>query len=557
MAATAVAADAVEWSACGKYWYDGEAADAAAAFFPDHLRLTDAEWAGTPFVLAEWQAERIIRPAFGWKRRNGTRRYRRVIVWIPRKNGKTELAAGVSLLTLMGDGEMGGQVFSIATDKDQASLVFAKAQTMVGLSETLKHHLTCFKPSIYCAELNASFKPLSGKAGGKHGLSPSGIIGDEVHEWESGDLYTFVHQGTGARRQPLEFLISTAGKKSGFGWELWDECQRILSGESEDEETLVVVFAADPEDDWTDEATWRKANPNLGISPKLEYLRAECQKARQLPRLENDFKRYHLNMWTEQAVRWLPLEAWDRCGLADPATEPVRDGQRRIVNGRWSDLEASLATRRCFAGLDLSTSRDLTAWVLVFPPEDEGGRWIWLPRVFMPEANIAERVKRDKAPYDLWVKSGAMIPTPGNVTDYGRMKAQIFADCERFRVEAIAVDRWNATQLVVELQEEDLPVTLFGQGYASMSAPSKELERQVIGGLIDHGGHPALRWCAGNVAIETDAAENIKPTKAKSTERIDPLVAGIMGLGVAMGTEVERESVYESRGLAEIDIDFI
>jgi phage terminase large subunit-like protein len=547
--ATAIAAAAVDWSPCGKYWYDAEAADAAASFFPEYLRLTDAEWAGRPFVLAQFQEMEIIRPAFGWKRRDGTRRYRRVIVWIPRKNGKTELAAGVSLLALMGDGEMGGQAYSIATDKDQAKIVFDKATIMVGYSEPLKKHLTCFKPSIFCAELNASFKPLSGSPKGKHGLSPSFFVGDEVHEWESGDLYTFVHQGTGARRQPLEFLISTAGKKDGYGWELWNECQDILNGESEDEETLVVIFAADAEDDWTDEATWRKANPNLGVSPKLDYLKAECAKARRLPRLENAFKQYHLNMWSEQAVRWLPLEDWDKCGLADITAEPVRDGQRRIVNDRWKTLHESLRTRRCYAGLDLSTSRDLTAWVLVFPPEEEGGRWIWLPRIFMPEANIEDRVKRDKAPYDLWIKSGALIQTPGNVTDYGRMKAQIFADCETFKVEQIAIDRWNATQLAVELQDEALPVTLFGQGYASMSAPSKELERQILGGLIDHGGHPALRWCAGNVAVETDAAENIKPTKAKSTERIDPLVAGIMGLGVAMaGSTDDAAALIASLG---------
>jgi phage terminase large subunit-like protein len=537
--ATAAAAVEVERSACGKYWYDVAAAEAAASFFPDYLRLTDAEWAGRPFILANWQADRIIRPAFGWRRLDGTRRYRRVIVWIPRKNGKTELAAGVSLLGLIGDGEMGGQGYSIATDKNQASIVFDKATTMVNLSDPLKRHLTCFKPSIYCAELNASFKPLSGKPKGKHGLSPSIVVGDEVHEWENGDLYTFVHQGTGARRQPLEFLISTAGTKSGFGWELWDECQRILAGESEDEETLVVIFAADAEDDWTSEETWAKANPNLGISPKIDYLRAECAKAKQLPRLENDFKRYHLNIWTEQAVRWLPIEAWDRCGLDDPTGDVDRDGQRRVLNDRWRDLEEGLATRRAFAGLDLSSTRDLTAWVIVIPPEEEGGRWIWLPRVFMPMDNIAERVKRDKAPYDLWVKSGAMVPTPGNVTDYSAIKKQIFKDCETFKIEQIAVDRWNASQLTVELQDEGLPVTLFGQGYFSMSAPSKELERQVIGGLLDHGGHPALRWCAGNVAVETDPAENIKPTKAKSTERIDPLVAGIMGTGVAMASSNE------------------
>lgn len=534
---TIVAADAVEWSACGKYWFDEAAAAAAVGFFPKYLRHTEGEWAGRPFLLADWQERDIVRQAFGWKRRDGTRRYRRVIVWIPRKNGKTELAAGVSILALIGDGEMGGQVFSIATDKNQASIVFDKATTMVGMSDELKRDLECFKPSIYCPALNASFKPLSGRPKGKHGLSASGLVGDEVHEWDSDELYTFVHQSTAARRQPLEFLISTAGKKSGYGWELWEECQKILSGESTDEETLVVVYAADAEDDWKDEATWRKANPNLGVSPKLDYIRAECEKAKTSPRLENKFKNYHLNIWTEQAVRWLPLDAWDQCGLADKAEPLVRDAQRRIVNDRWRDFEAELRTRSCFAGLDLSSTRDLTAWVLVFPPKAPSGRWIWLPRIFMPAENIELRVRRDKAPYDLWLREGALIRTEGNVTDYQAIKRQIYADAERFRVEGIAIDRWNATQLATELQEEGLPVTLFGQGFASMSAPSKELERQVLGGELDHGGHPALRWCAGNVAVEEDAAENLKPTKAKSTERIDPIVAGLMGLGLAMSGE--------------------
>jgi phage terminase large subunit-like protein len=533
-----VAADAVEWSACGRFWFDEEAAAAAEAFFPRYLRHTEGEWAGRPFILADWQRADIVRPFFGWKRKDGTRRYRRCIVWIPRKNGKTELAAGVSILALIGDGEPGGQVYSIASDKDQASLVFNKAATMIASSDELRRDLECFKPSIYCPSLNAAFKPLSGRPQGKHGLSASGVLGDEVHEWPNDELYQFVHQSTAARRQPIEFLISTAGKKGGFGDELWQECQAILAGESTDDETLVVVYAAEPDDDWTLPEVWAKANPNLGISPKLEYITAECEKAKRSPRLENKFKNYHLNIWTEQAVRWLPLDAWDQCGLADPRAELVqRDGQRRIVNDRWKDLAESLRTRRCFAGLDLSSTRDLTAWVLVFPPEERGGRWIWIPRVFMPRESVDLRVKRDKAPYDLWLGAGAMIATEGNVTDYEAMKRQIYADAEAFKIEGIAIDRWNATQLSLDLQAEGLPVTLFGQGFASMSAPSKELERQVLGGELDHGGHPALRWCAGNVAVEEDAAENLKPTKAKSTERIDPIVAGIMGMGIAMSFE--------------------
>jgi phage terminase large subunit-like protein len=500
-----------------EYWYDEKAADAVVRFFANDLKLTDGQWAGQPFKLAPWQEQDIIRPLFGWKRKDGTRRYRRAIVWLPRKNGKTELAAGVSFIPLVLDGEPGAQVYSIAMSKDQASIVFKKAVAMVRQSSALSKVLECFKESIYCPELWARFEPLSGKADGKHGLSMSGLVGDEVHEWKDGDLYTFVHQSSGARRQPLEFLISTAGNRIGYGWELYNYCKQILDGTIDDPETLVVIYEADPEDDWTDPATWAKANPNFGISIKPEYLAAECQRAQNLPRLENDFKRYHLNIWTEQAVRWLPLDGWDRCkGALD-----------------WTRLEASLIGRRCFGGVDLSQTTDLTALVWVFPPETKDQAWAILPRFFVPEARIAERVARDRVPYDLWVKNGALATTPGNVVDYDFVKEQIRKDADRFKVEALGFDPWNAMQIMIQMQGEGLPVEQVRQGYLSLSGPSKELERLLLDTALVHGGHPILRWCAGNVAIETDAAGNIKPSKAKSTERIDGIAALVTALALA------------------------
>lgn len=516
----------------GEYWFDARAADRAAAFFPQHLRFTEGEWAGKPFVLEAWEEHDIVRPMFGWKREDGSRRYRVVYVWVPRKNGKTELAAGIALLILVGDGEMGGQVYSIAADKDQAKIVFNKAVAMVNWSEALSRSLTCFKTSIWCADLSAAFKPLSGTPEGKHGLNMSGLVGDEIHEWRDGRLYTFVHQSAAARRQPIEFLISTAGERSGYGWEAWDYCLKVKAGEIDDPETLVVIYAADPEDDWTDPAVWAKANPNLDLSVKREYLAAECQKARELPRLENDFKRYHLNIWTEQAVRWLPLEAWDECGHPPPALKSSAGA--RVANQRWQVLAEGLAGRYATAGVDLSATTDLTALVWTFPPEEEGGVWIVIPRFFMPESRIPERVRRDRVPYDEWARAGALTATPGNVADYAFVKHRLFADAEVFKAGKIAIDRWNATQMAVELQAEGLEVELFGQGYASMSEPSKELERLVLDRRIDHGGHPVLRWCARNVAIDTDPAGNIKPAKDKSTERIDGIVAAIMGIGVAI-----------------------
>lgn len=505
----------------GPHWFDEKAGSAAVAFFHDHLRFTEGEWAGKPFRLEGWQENDIIRPLFGWKRADGTRQFRRCIVWIPRKNGKTELAAGVSLLALIGDGELGGQVYSIAKDKDQARLVFSKAGAMVNLSPTLSSLLETFKPSIYCAQLNAAFKPLSGNASGKHGLSMSGLIGDEIHEWPNGDLYTFVHQSSVARRQPLEFLISTAGQRLGFGWETFEYCLKMQQGLIDDEETLVIIYAADPEADWTNEETWRAANPNYGVSVKPDYLRAECKRAQESPRHENDFKRYHLNIWTEQAVRWLQMERWRQ--LAGPTP--------------WEEMAESLRGRRCFGGVDLSQTTDLTASLLVFPPENEGERWKFLPRFFVPADNIEGRVRRDRVPYDKWARSGALIPTEGNVVDYDFVKASILSDAEMFQIERFGFDPFNATQLMIQLQDEGLPVEKVRQGFLTLSGPSKELERLLLAGAMEHGGHPILEWCASNVAVEMDAAGNIKPSKSKSTERIDGIAALVTALALAISHE--------------------
>lgn len=507
----------------GAYWYDQRAADAAVSFFHDHLRLTEGEWAGRPFELQSWQEHDIIRPLFGWKRADGTRQYRRAIVWVPRKNGKTELAAGVALLALLGDGELAGQVYSIAKDKDQARIVFNKAGAMVNLSPALSELLETFKPSIYCAELNASFKPLSGNPTGKHGLSMSGLIGDEIHEWSSGDLYTFVHQSSVARRQPIEFLISTAGQRIGFGWETWEYCLKVRDGVVDDSETLVVIYAAAADADWTAEATWKAANPNYGISVKPDYLRAECARAQESPRHENDFKRYHLNIWTEQAVRWLPMDRWRKL-----------TGQTH-----WSEMAEANAGRRCFGAVDLAATTDLAAELLVFPPDDQVAVWRFLPRFFVPSEAIANRVRRDRVPYDKWAREGALIATEGNVVDYDFIKAQILADAETFQIQRFGFDPFNATQIMIQLGQEGLPTEKIRQGMLTLSAPSKELERLLLSDMFEHGGHPILEWCASNVAIETDAAGNIKPSKCKSTERIDGIAALVSAMALALSQEDE------------------
>ncbi|MBI1405697.1 MAG: terminase large subunit [Caulobacter sp.] len=521
----------------GRFWFDERAAEKAAEFFPRHLRLTTGEWANKPFVLQPWQEHDIVRPLFGWKREDGTRRYRRCFVWVARKNGKTELAAGIALLMLLGDAEPAGEVYSIASEGDQARIVFEKAAMMVAYSASLSSLIECLKHSIYVPQLNASFKALSGKPQGKHGLNMSGLIGDEVHEWKSGDLYTFIHDSCGTRRQPLEVMISTAGVKGTHGEEVWKECEAILSGDIEDDETLVVVYAAGAEDDWKDEKTWRKANPNYGETVKVDSFLADFNRARQTPRLENDFKRYRLNMWTEQMVRWLPIDAVDDAGKAfgwDHCAGPVD----------WKALEARLAGKRCFGGLDLSAVQDLSALLWWFPVQEGLDTPALLARFWKPRDLLKEHGRRDRLPYEQWVRDGALLTTDGNVIDHEAIRRQVIADAEVFNVAhmgeppsadtgGIAIDRFDATETLVKLMGEGLPVVKYGQGFVSMSGPAKELERLVLANAFHHGGHPVLARHARAVAIQTDPAGNIKPAKDKSSQRIDGIVALCMALGIA------------------------
>jgi phage terminase large subunit-like protein len=523
----------------GVYWYEEHTADKAASFFPNHLVFTEGEWAGRPFVLEDWEEHDIVRPLFGWKRADGTRRYRRAFVWIARKNGKTELAAGISLLILMGDAELGGQVFSIASEKEQASIVFKKASNMAVRSPTLASRLECLKESIYSPALNASFRPLSGKPKGKHGLNMSGLVGDELHEWPDGDLYQFVHDSAGARRQPLEFMISTAGQKGSHGEEIFKECQAIVNGELDDPETMVVIYAPGLDDDWTLESTWRKANPNYGKTVKVEPFVADFNRARQLPRLENDFKRYRLNIWTDQAVRWLPIDAayddgrrygWDHCiGPID-----------------WKGLEAALKGKTCFGGLDLSSTSDLSALAWWFPIQDGLPIPAALARFFKPAELLKAHARRDRLPYERWHKENALIVTDGDVIDYAVIREQIYRDADAFKIAHIgnrerkpdegglAIDRWNATETAVKLRDEGLPVVLFKQDYGSMNAPSKELERLCLCNGFHHGGHPILREHAKAVAVKMSAdGAFIRPVKQNPTGRIDGIPALVNALGIA------------------------
>jgi phage terminase large subunit-like protein len=522
-------------------WYDKQAADAAVSFFSNYLRHTEAEWFGRPFHLEPWQEWDIIRPIFGWKRADGTRLIRQVLIIVPRKNGKTELAAGIALLVMLGDGEMGGQAYSMAVNKDQAAIVFEKAGVMVGCSERLREHLEVYKTSIFCPELMSSFKPLSKSPGSKHGFSPNFAIADELHEWPDGELHDVVHKGTAARRQPLEILITTAGEPGiGYGWELYEIAQNVLNGTVEDPTFLPIIYAADPEDDWTSPDTWKKANPNYGVSVKPDYLASEVAKAQGNERKISEFKRYHLNIWSDAVHEGVDLESWDACLKSK---KPVR-----------SVPLSALVGRRCFGAVDLSSVTDLTALCLVSPwPDNQGYDAWWM--FWIPTHKLSERVKRDRVPFDNWIADGWIIGTEGNVVDYDAIRAFITGAVEHplapekplveiVDLVEIAIDRWNATQITTQLTGDGVTVVPFGQGFASMSAPSKEFQRLVTSGTFNHMGNPVARWMATCTSFEADKRDNIapvKPDRKKHKKRIDGIVTAIMALGRAIAPREDQE----------------
>jgi phage terminase large subunit-like protein len=520
------------------YFFDEFAADRACAFFPRYLTHIKGRFAGRPFELEDWERD-IVREIFGWKRPDGTRRYRIVYIEIPRKNGKTTFAAGIGLLLLFADGETSAEVYSCANDKDQASICFIAGKMMAHRSPPLAERSMRHKHFMLFPRMGSAWRVLSSDTGNKDGLNASGVIFDEVHALRDRELADLMHTSTGARTQPLEVYITTAGTdRKSFCYELHERAQRVATGELVDPEFLGVIFAAGDSDDIGDPLTWAKANPSLGRAVSLEYMAAEAKRAKELPRYENVFKRLHLNIWTEQSVRWIPMAMWDACRI-----QPV--------------ALADLAGRDVFGGLDLSSTTDMTALALVAQSLDGRGFDVFL-RCWCPEENIKLRSRRDNVPYEQWAKESWLTPTEGNVVDYDKIRAEITganlplldeprdkpAIIEVVNLRELAIDRWNASQLTTQLTGDGVTVVPFGQGFASMSAPAKELEKLILGGALNHGGNPVLRWAAANVAVETDAAENIKPSKVKSHQRIDPVVALVMALGRAILARKDYGGLY-------------
>lgn len=502
-----------------------ERAGSRAIRFIEHLRHTKGKWAGKPLTLEGWE-KFIVGSLFGWKRPDGTRRYRRAYVEVARKNGKTTLAAGISLYMLTSDGEPRAEVYSVAAVRDQAKICFNDAK-QAALGSDLKKHIKVWAKAITQEETASTYQALSSDAGIHDGYSPSCVIVDEYHAHPNNEMFDVMVSGTGARRQPLMFIITTAGFNKNYPcYEFRKNAVNVLRGVTEDDSLFVAIFTMDEGDEWDDPKNWIKANPNLGVSVEAEYIAEQVHDAKNRPEAVRNVKTKHLNMWVDAEKTWILDEKWQLCkGDTDPE---------------------SLKGCTCWGGLDLANVSDMTAFVLIF---NENDRFQLLPFFWIPEDTLREKVKSSNASFDAWVSAGYVTMTPGNVTDYDFVQADILRICQMYDVQSIAYDRWNSSQTVIDLQNEGLNMSPFGQGYGSMSTPTKEFERLVLTQQIEHFGNPVLRWQLASVAIATDPAGNIKVDKRKSSQKVDGIVSAVEALAQLMTDMATGNNPYASRGL--------
>lgn len=449
------------------------------------------------------------------------------------KTHNSELAAAIALYLLYADNEPSAEVYGAACDRNQASIVFDVARQMVEMSPALMRRSkirTAGKRIINYR--NAGFyQVLSAETGTKHGLNVSGLVFDEIHAQPNRKLYDVLTKGSGdAREQPLFFIITTAGNdKNSICYELHTKALDLMAGRKKDSTFYPVVYGLEHEEDWKDEANWYKANPSLGHTIQIDRVREAYRNAVENPAEENVFKQLRLNIWTSASIRWIPEQVYDKGNL------PM---DRDALRGRL-----------CYGGLDLSSTSDITALVLAFPPRTEEEKYILLPFFWLPEDTLELRCRRDHVLYDVWQKQGFIQTTEGNVIHYGFIEKFIERLGETYHIREIAYDRWNATQMVQNLEDMGFTMVPFGQGFKDMSPPSKELFKLLMEGNIIHGGNPVLKWMAGNVVMRQDPAGNIKPDKEKSVEKIDGIVASIMALDRCIRNRTGSGSVYDERGV--------
>lgn len=513
-------------NALDKGWYFDRKAAQRAISFIERLKHTKGRWAGLRFKLEPWQ-QFIIWNIFGWKMADGTRRFRYAYVEIARKNGKTALSAGIGLYMLFADGESRPEVYSAATVKDQARICFSDAVEIVKATD-LKNYLTPYRNSIVYELKGGMMKPLSSDYGTHDGLNPSCGIIDEFHAHKDSGMFDVIKSAFGARKQPLMFIITTAGfNKAGACYAYRDNVIKILRGINEDDTLFGIIYTMDANEEWDNPQMWIKSNPNLGVSLFPNYLEDQVNDAKNRPEAVRNVMTKNVNLWVDAEKTWILDDAWMKC----VGTTEIED----------------LRGCECWGGLDLSNVSDITAFVLIFHEND---KFQLLPFFWIPEEKMMEKIRKENINYDLWVKAGFVKVTSGNVLDYEFVKADILQITEMYDLQSSAYDRWNSSQTIIDLQNEGMECNPFGQGYGSMSAPSKEFEKLVLSEKIEHFGNPVLRWMLSSTLIKTDPAGNIKPDKEKSVQKIDGIVASIMALGEWMTAQAEDDNdPYSKRGM--------
>ena len=513
------------------FYFDEKKALKAKQFIQGYLTHTKGELAKQPFLLEDWQYDEIIAPIFGWHRNDGSRKYRTAFIFLPRKNGKSNLAAAILLTLMFLDDEHGAEYYSAANDRDQAKLVFECCRMMIENNPKLNQYVEVFKNSIVYNAKGSYYKAISRESSTKHGFNTSAFVFDEIHAMRSSDenLWQILETSTGSRKSPLGVAITTSGfDRNSYCYKLYDYAKKVKSGDVIDHSFLPVIYEADPDDDIMSEETWKKANPGYGTIIKKDYLEREAIKAQTMPSYNAIFKRLHLNIWTQSHTQWLSHEQWAGCD--------------KIIS---DDI---LKQYPCYGGLDLASTRDLSSFALVWKIGDDLITKVW---IFLPEDKFYNRqYSNDGVDYQEWAEH--IDVTEGNVTDYNFIQKKILELADDWNIKSIAFDRWNASQLVINLTEEGLNMSPFGMGFKSLSAPSKEMESKVLTGNFVHFNNPVLRWQIGNVQMQIDAAGNCKPSKAKSTNKIDSVMSIIMAIGEQMYSEKESPSVYTDRGFLSI-----
>ena len=507
------------------YW-DAAAADHVCDFFSEMLQHTKGPLAGQPFHLTDWQAD-VVRTLFGWKRSDGTRRYRTAFMTLPRKNGKTTFVAAISLYMTLCMKEARAENYLAGADREQAGLAFASAAAMLRANSDLESHCKIIDSMKRIVYKGSFLRAIPANEEASHGFDVSFLCGDELHCWPNRKMYDVLRTGMGARPQPLCIWITTAGfDRESICYKEYSYATGVRDRKIDDPFYLPVIFEADQSDDWQDETVWKKANPNYGVSLREDYLRSECRRAIEEPAYQNTFRRLHLNQWTSQNVRFLDTDHWDGCNVTT------------------GDIPAGAAV---FGGLDLSATTDLTSWCLLRRVGDGWqARWKhWIPQ---QRLEIVER--RDRVPYSQWAKDGFLEVIPGARIDQQWIERQILADANRFSLQWVGYDPWNAEGLVMRLEHEGVPMAKVRQTYAHLNAGTKELSATVASGTLDHGNNPLVNAHAENVEVIPDSSGNLKPTRASHGDRkkIDAIASLVTALAVALVNEKSNQSVYETRG---------